>query len=430
MSDILIKPTKKLKGHIRVPSDKSISHRALMIGSMAKGTTTIENLLKADDVMSTLNCLKQLGISIEEKENNHIVQGAGKFGFKKPVNDLDVGNSGTTLRILPGILVGQDFSACLIGDESVSVRPMERVLKPLRMMGAQTVSTEGHAPVTIKGGRLNAIDYHTEVPSAQVKSAILLAGLLAEGKTVVVEDYKSRDHTEKMLQSFGADLKIEGNKVIINGDSELQSQRVVVPGDFSSAAFFIAAGILIPEGEIKLFDVGINENRTGFASVLKRMGCDILGKSEVNLIGNEKIADINVKHCSLKAVKVERAEIPSLIDELPVLAVVASQAEGQTVISGAEELRVKETDRIKTTVSELIKMGADIEERPDGFVVRGPVKLKGAQVESHGDHRLAMALSVAGLIASGETRINQADVTNISFPGFFDVLNFICTGDG
>lgn len=434
MSEEIVLPAEKLRGRILVPADKSISHRALILGSLAKGTTKIENLLDSEDVLSTEKCLRSLGINIEKKDGFLYVEGKGKHGFIKPEEHLDVGNSGTTLRILPGILAGQDFEVELSGDTSVNSRPMERVLKPLRKMGAQAFSTDGHAPVKIQGSHLRGIEYHTEVPSAQIKSAILLAGLFAQGNTAVIEDYKSRDHTELMLKSFGADITVDGNKVTVSGEFELSPQKVKVPGDFSSAAFFIAAGILVPNSIIELENVGINPNRTGMANVLMRMGCDILLSSQRSAVNSqqgiirkriecgERVADIVVSSHKLQATSIEKPEIPSLIDELPVIAVLASQAEGRTVVSGAEELRVKETDRIMTIVTELSKMGAQIEETEDGFVVEGPVKLKGAQVDSHGDHRLAMSLAVAGLVAEGETLIKQADAVNISFPGFFKVL--------
>ena len=423
MSKETVLPAKRLQGEVEVPADKSISHRALMISALAEGVSEITNLLKAEDVLSTLHCLEQLGVSIVLKDGKYLVSGVGKTGFKSPGYELDAGNSGTTLRILPGILAGQGFTATLTGDASVRSRPVERVLKPLREMGAQARSTVGYAPIVITGGNLRGIQYTTEVPSAQVKSAILLAGLLAEGKTAVSEEYKSRDHTEIMLDHFGAEIEIDGNTVTVSGDSNLSAREVVVPGDFSSAFYFAAGALLVPQSEVFLPSVGINPTRSGVATVLERMGAELIDAKSTRTLNGELVSDITVRSAELKATTIERNEIPSLIDELPVIAVLATQAKGKTIVSGAEELRVKETDRISTVVSELKKMGAKIEEKPDGFVVEGPAKLKGAEVDSHGDHRLAMSLAVAALAADGPTVINNAEAVAVSFPGFFKALN-------
>lgn len=411
-----------LKGTIKIPGDKSISHRAVMFGSIAKGDTEITGFLKGDDCMSTIGCFKKLGIDIEVGEDKVTVHGKGLKGLKAPVEILDVGNSGTTIRLISGILSAQNFDSELNGDASIQKRPMKRVINPLSLMGAEIESTnDGYAPLKIKGKKLKGIEYTMPVASAQVKSSILLASLFAEGKTVINEPVASRDHTEIMLNYFGADIKNEKGVITSTPVEELYGKNIEVPGDISSAAFFIAAGLIVPNSHIIIENVGINPTRTGIIDAFKAMG------GYVNIInerksGGELVGDIEVKTSHLKATTLEGSIIPRMIDEIPVFAVAALCAEGTTYVKDAEELKVKESNRIATMSQELGKMGAVITETEDGMIIEGGQRLKGSTVYSHLDHRVAMSCAVAGLIADGATTIEEADCVGISFPDFYEML--------
>ena len=440
MDRIELSKAKSFKGKFSPTPDKSISHRAVIFSSLSKGESIIRNFLRAEDTISTMNAMKMLGIEIQENlippfpplakggkggfSGELVINGNGIYGLKEPFNVIDCGNSGTTIRMLSGVLSGNPFFSVLTGDESLRTRPMGRVITPLRQMGAGIMARgeDRYPPVAIKGGGLNAIRYTMPVASAQVKSAILLAGLYADGETEIIEPAKSRDHTERMLSSFGAEINVDGLSVRIKGGTELKGTGVHVPGDFSSAAFFIIGALLIKDSDITIEGVGINPTRTGLISALKEMGADIEIYNIRNLSG-EPVADIHCKGgAELNAINITKEKIPALIDEFPILCVAATQAEGLTTIRGAEELRVKESDRIKSMATELRKMGAEIEEFDDGLSIMGKRRLKGAFIESYRDHRIAMALSIAALIADGTTTINGVSSVNISFPGFFEIL--------
>ncbi|TAL24518.1 MAG: 3-phosphoshikimate 1-carboxyvinyltransferase [Nitrospirae bacterium] len=425
MSDrIELKRAKKLKGGIIPPPDKSISHRAIILSSISKGRSVIKNFLRAEDTMSTLNAFRKLGVEIDDRGKKIIIEGKGIHGLKEPEDIIDCGNSGTTIRLLSGILSGNSFLSILTGDESLRKRPMGRVIKPLRQMGAEIIARaeDKYPPVVIKGKKLKAIKYDMPMASAQVKSAILLAGLYADGITEITEPIKSRDHTERMLPSYGAEIKVDGLNIKIKGGAELKARDIDVPGDFSSAAFFIVAALLIKNSDIKIKGVGINPTRTGLLDVLKKMGAGIELVNTRDVSG-EPVADIYCKGVKvLKAANISKKQIPALIDEFPILCIAATQADGITTIRGAEELRVKESDRIKAMVEGLRKMGVEVEEFRDGLSIKGNTKLKGALIDSHNDHRIAMAFSIAALIADGTTTINGISAVNISFPGFYKML--------
>lgn len=417
-----------LKGTLTVPGDKSISHRAIMFGSLAEGTTTIHGFLKGADCLSTIDCFRKMGISIEEKEDTIYVHGKGLHGLHKPEETLDVGNSGTTTRLISGILAGQDFDTVLSGDASLNSRPMGRIMKPLSMMGADITSIHdtGCAPLSIKGRSLNAIHYDSPVASAQVKSCVLLAGLYANGKTSVTEPALSRDHTERMLRSFGANIVSDKNTCTITPPETLHGQHIEVPGDISSAAFFIVAALITPNSEIIINNVGINDTRAGILKVCQDMGANItlLNAREE---GGEPVADLLVKTSSLRGTIVEGDIIPALIDELPVIALMACFAKGQTIIKDAHELRVKESDRIAIMTENLGAMGADIIDTDDGFIINSRSDntiptLHGASINCSMDHRIAMTFAVAGLNADGETIITDSDCVDVSYPGFFAQL--------
>ncbi|ADG82449.1 3-phosphoshikimate 1-carboxyvinyltransferase [Thermincola potens] len=417
----------KLRGTIAVPGDKSISHRAVMIGSLAEGPTRIENFLMGADCLSTIRCFRAMGIEISiEKDNIVTLVGKGLRGLQEPGDILDVGNSGTTIRLMTGILSGQPFFSSVTGDESIRKRPMDRVTIPLTRMGAHIWGRENGrlAPLAIKGGELYPIDFVSPVASAQVKSAVLLAGLFASGQTRVEEPVKSRDHTERMLRYFGADIEVEGNRTTVTGFPELTGREVRVPGDISSAAFFIVAGLTTPGSELMLREVGLNPTRDGIIDVLRQMGgrIEILNEREVS---GEPVGDILVKSSLLRGVEIDGAIIPRLIDEIPVLAVAAAVADGETVIRDAAELKVKETNRIATVTMELAKFGVEVDELPDGLRIKGGRKLQAAFCDSHGDHRIAMAMAVAGLVAEGETTIDGWEATDVSFPNFGELLEKI-----
>lgn len=412
-----------LRGELSIPGDKSISHRSIMFGSLAKGTTEITNFLQGADCLSTIACFEKMGIGIENNGDSVIVHGNGLFGLKKPDTILDCGNSGTTTRLISGILAAQDFDVTLTGDDSIKKRPMKRIMDPLSHMGADIRSLEGNgcAPLAITGKKLYGIHYTSKVASAQVKSAILLAGLYADGETKVTEPYVSRNHSEIMLKYFGADVSTEGTTASIRPAKELYGNRIVVPGDISSAAFFIAAGLLVPGSEILLKHVGINPTRDGIITVCRDMGADITLLNE-NTDSGEPTADILVRSSTLRGTEIGGSIIPTLIDELPVIAAMACFAEGQTVIRDAGELKVKESNRIEVMVRNLSAMGADVTETEDGMIIRGGRPLHGAVIDSKLDHRIAMTFAVAGLCAEGETEIKGAECVNISYPGFYQDL--------
>jgi 3-phosphoshikimate 1-carboxyvinyltransferase len=428
MKNLHIFPAKGLQGELSVPGDKSISHRAVMIGALARGLTTVSNFLSSADCLATIACLRQLGIEIGVSAMRCEVRGGGLRGLKRPAGPLYVGNSGTTIRLMSGILAGQDFPVEISGDESIDKRPMGRVARPLREMSAsiegRLVNDELYPPLRIQGGGLRGISYELPVASAQVKSAVLLAGLFAAGETSVIERTASRDHTERMLAHFGAAIRVQGPVARVQGGEEFDGAEVEVPGDISSAAFFLIAAAIVPGAELRLLGVGTNPTRTGIIDVLHRMGAKVTVENE-RILSEEPQADLVSKSGKLKAIKLDGAIIPRIIDEIPAIAVAATQAEGVTEIRGAKELRIKESDRIKTTATELRKMGASVEELADGLKITGPTRLKGAKLESYGDHRIAMALTIAGLVADGETVIEHTDCIDTSFPGFEKLLKSV-----
>lgn len=413
-----------LKGKITVPGDKSISHRAVMFGSIAKGTTEIKGFLQGADCLSTIGCFRKIGVDIINDGNSVTVHGNGLRGLTAPDGILDVGNSGTTTRLISGILAGQKFTSVLNGDASIQKRPMDRVIKPLRMMGADICGHDGtgFTPLTISPAGLSGIHYDSPVASAQVKSCILLAGLYANGTTSVTEPSLSRNHTELMLSAFGADIRSEGCTASIRPADELFGQSVHVPGDISSAAYFIAAGLLGDNNEILIENVGINPTRDGIIRVCRAMGGNIELLNERTESG-EPVADLLVRSSSLHGTVVEGDIIPTLIDEIPVIAVLAAFADGKTVIRDAAELKVKESDRIATVVDNLSRMGADITGTDDGMIINGGNPLHGAVIDTYMDHRLAMSFAIAALNADGTTTINDAEVVNISYPGFYKDLS-------
>jgi len=417
---MIFKKSTPLRGELAVPGDKSISHRAVMLGALAKGTTSVTNFLKGADCLSTISCFEKMGIEIEQLPSEILIHGKGLHGLNAPETILDAGNSGTTTRLLSGILAGQAFCTTLTGDASIQKRPMTRIITPLSQMGGkiESLSDNGCAPLKITGHPLKPIHYLSPVSSAQVKSCVLLAGMYADGITKVTEPYLSRNHSELMLRSFGADVISEGTTAAITGNPVLEGQNVIVPGDISSAAYFIAAGLLIPGSEILIKDVGINPTRDGILKVCADMGADIqlLNKREY---GKEPVADILVKHSELKATVIEGALIPTLIDELPMLAVMAAFAQGTTVIRDAQELKVKESNRLDIIVQHLSVMGADIIPTEDGMEIHGGKPLKGAVLDSYMDHRIAMSFAVAGMAADGETEILNASCVDISYPEFY-----------
>ena len=424
MDRIEFNKAKRFKGEFSPTPDKSISHRAVIFSSLSHGTSVIKNFLRAEDPLSTIKAFRALGVEIDESGEEVIIRGKGIHGLKEPNDVIDCGNSGTTIRMLSGVLAGNPFFSVLSGDQSLRSRPMGRVITPLSRMGAEIFgrADNKYPPLAIKGKPLQAMHYVLPVASAQVKSAIILAGLYTDGVTEITEPAQSRDHTERMLPSFGAEIRTNGLHITIKGGAEMQGREICVPGDFSSAAFFIVGALLIRDSDVTIKGVGINPTRTGLLNALKAMGADIEVHNTREVSG-EPVADI---HCSgggeLKAVTLTKKDIPSLIDEFPILCVAATQANGITSIRGAEELRVKESDRIKSMVTELRKMGAEIEEFEDGLSIRGKIGLTGGNIESYGDHRIAMAMAIAGLIAEGTTVIQGISSVNISFPGFFDIV--------
>lgn len=412
-----------LRGEISVPGDKSISHRAVMFGALAKGTTEVTHFLQGADCLSTIDCFRRMGIDIENTPSRILVHGKGLGGLTAPSAALDVGNSGTTLRLISGILAGQDFKVLLDGDASIRRRPMKRIMTPLSMMGAGIESLKGNgcAPLSIAGRPLHAIHYQSPVASAQVKSCVLLAGLYADGTTRVTEPALSRNHTELMLHFFGAQVLSEGTTASIQPSPTLEGRFIQVPGDISSAAYFIAAALLIPGSEVLIRNVGVNPTRDGILRVCQAMGADITRLNERSDSG-ELTADLLVRHSSLRGTVIEGDLIPTLIDELPVIAVMAALAKGTTVIRDAAELKVKESDRIQVMTENLTRMGADVEATEDGMIIHGGSSLQGAIIDSHQDHRVAMSFAVAALAAEGETEIRDASCVSISYPEFYQDL--------
>ncbi|MFA9408574.1 MAG: 3-phosphoshikimate 1-carboxyvinyltransferase [Candidatus Dadabacteria bacterium] len=421
---IIIGSSKPLKGEIAPPGDKSISHRSLMLGSLATGTTLVRDFLISDDTLSTANAMRALGASIEISGTQVLVKGNGLHGLKEPDKIIDCGNSGTTTRLLIGLLSPQQFTSTLTGDKYLQARPMKRVVGPLAQMGAKINGNEegNKLPLTIIGSNLKGISYELPVASAQVKSAILLAGLYAEGETEVIEPEPSRDHTERMLSYLGVPIKKNGHSIKINKVSKINPGEIIVPSDISSAAFFIVAALITPGSEVLIKNVGINPLRTGIIDILKNMGGDIeiINERDVN---GEPIGDILTRSSNLHATEISGDVIPKAIDELPLVAVAASFAEGETLIKDAKELRVKETDRIHAMATELGKLGAEVEEFEDGMSIIGTQALTGATCSSWGDHRIAMSIAIAALRAKGETEIIEADCVSVSYPGFFEVID-------
>lgn len=431
MSVRTIAPTRGLKGEVTIPGDKSISHRSIMLGSIALGTTEITHFLDGADCLSTIDCFRKMGVEIERKPSSILVHGKGLRGLTAPASTLNVGNSGTTTRLISGILSGQNFATTLSGDDSLNSRPMKRIMTPLNTMGAhiRSLNDNGCAPLHIRPGALHGIHYQSPVASAQVKSAVLLAGLYADSPTSVTEPALSRNHTELMLQGFGAyvatDLHTDGTATAhVEPCKELYGQQICVPGDISSAAYFIAAALLVPGSELLVKNVGTNFTRAGFLKVCKAMGADIETVSQT-IEGGESRADLLVRYSHLKGTVIEGDIIPTLIDEIPMIAIMAAFADGQTVIRDAAELKVKETNRIYTVTAGLKAMGAVITPTDDGMIIEGTGHLNGASIQSYLDHRIAMAFSVAGLASDGETQIVDSQCVDVSYPEFYATLNSV-----
>ena len=431
MSVRTIAPTRGLKGEVTIPGDKSISHRSIMLGSIALGTTEITHFLEGADCLSTIDCFRKMGVEIERKPSSILVHGKGLRGLTAPASTLNVGNSGTTTRLISGILSGQNFATTLSGDDSLNSRPMKRIMTPLNTMGAhiRSLNDNGCAPLHIRPGALHGIHYQSPVASAQVKSAVLLAGLYADSPTSVTEPALSRNHTELMLQGFGAyvatDLHTDGTATAhVEPCKELYGQQICVPGDISSAAYFIAAALLVPGFELLVKNVGTNFTRAGFLKVCKAMGADIETVSQT-IEGGESRADLLVRYSHLKGTVIEGDIIPTLIDEIPMIAIMAAFADGQTVIRDAAELKVKETNRIDTVTAGLKAMGAVITPTDDGMIIEGTGHLNGASIQSYLDHRIAMAFSVAGLASDGETQIVDSQCVDVSYPEFYATLNSV-----
>ena len=413
-----------LKGSFELIGDKSISHRAVMFSSISKGHNKISNFLMGEDCLSTISCFRKMGVDIQIDGKDVYVKGNGLYGLQKPKEILDVGNSGTTIRLMMGILAGNKFDATLIGDNSIAKRPMKRVTDPLRLMGCNIEGKDdaNYTPIKIYGGDLKAIDYHMPVASAQVKSALILASLYANDTSFIYEKVKSRNHTEIMLKSFGADINVENLKISVNPVNELFSQDIYVPGDISSAAFIIVSALITKGSEVIIKNVGLNETRTGIIDVVKNMNGNIEIINE-RLVGGELVGDLLVRYTKdLCATTIDKAIIPRLIDEIPVIAVLATQAEGTTIIKDAQELKVKESNRIKSMVENLKILGADIEELEDGMIIKGKSKLNGGKIKTFKDHRIAMAFSTLNLISDEKIKLDDEDCINVSFPGYFDLI--------
>ena len=410
-----------VRGELKVPGDKSISHRAIILGSIAEGKTKVDGFLLGDDCINTIKCFQKLGVSIDQAGEQIVIAGRGLAGLKEPKAVLHVGNSGTTIRLLLGLLAGRPFHSILLGDDSIAKRPMDRVAVPLRKMGAKIDGRNqgSYPPISIRGGNLHGIRYESPIASAQVKSAILLAGLQAEGTTSVTEPAPSRDHTQRIFAAFGADIASKNATVQLQGQQVLKAAHIRVPADISSAAFFIVAALITENSELVLKDVGINPTRSGIIDALLAMGANISLTNE-RMFNNEPVADIHVTSSQLKNIEISGGIIPRLIDEIPILALAATQAEGKMVIKDAEELKVKETNRINAVVSQLKTLGANIESTEDGMIITGKTKLRGGFVHSLGDHRIGMMLAIASLISEKETTIEGEDCIRISYPNFFN----------
>ncbi len=418
-NSFLIRPTSGLRGKVSVPGDKSISHRAVLFGALAEGTTQVRGWLAAGDTEASLRCIQALGVPVERHSLNEMVLHGGQL--QKPDAPLNFVNAGTGIRLAAGIMVGQPFACVMDGSDQLRRRPMKRIITPLRLMGAQIDGVDDRAPLAVEPVQLRGIRYEMPMASAQVKSAVLLAALFAQGETTVIEPGPARDHTERMLSAMGAELVTEGNSVTLLPGRALRAQNFSVPGDFSSAAFLITAACIVPGSDITITGVNLNPTRTGLLDVLLEMGADII-VTETGLEAGEPAGDIRVRHSVLKGAEIGGDVVVRMIDEFPVLMVAALQAEGRTVVRDAQELRVKETDRLSVMTAELRKLGADIIETEDGFIIEGVQKLMGAQVDGHDDHRVAMSLTVAGLLADEQTVVDDAKCAGDSFPGFAETL--------
>ena len=421
--------SKGLRGTIRVPGDKSISHRSIIFGSLAKGETKVYDILRGEDVLSTIQVFRDLGVSIQDDGDVIRIQGVGFQGLQAPTAPLDMGNSGTSIRLISGVLAGQDFAVTMVGDDSLSKRPMDRVAIPLRQVGVE-IAGQGERdcpPLHEKGThQLQPIHYRLPVASAQVKSALIFAALQAEGESTIIEKEKTRDHTEDMIRQFGGEIQVDGKTIRIQGGQEFQGQEVIVPGDISSAAFWLVAGLILPDSVIKIENVGINQTRTGILDVIQEMRGDLTMEDR-----DEKAvsASLTVKTSSLKGIRIDGELIPRLIDELPIIALLATQANGQTVIADAEELRVKETDRIQVAADSLNAMGANVVPREDGMIITGPTPLHGADLETFGDHRIGMMAAIAALLVrDGNVVLDRAEAINTSYPSFFEDLETLLHG--
>lgn len=423
---MIIKRANSMKGELTVPGDKSISHRGIMFGAIAEGTTELEGFLDGADCRSTISCFRQMGIEISQDHDRVQIHGKGLYGLRQPKDMLDAGNSGTTVRLISGILAGQPFTTQLTGDASIQKRPMKRIMTPLSLMGASIRSLAGNdcAPLEIHGGSLVPIHYDSPVASAQVKSCVLLAGLYAEGQTSVTEPVPSRDHTERMLSGFGAEITSRERTATVTGHPRLIGQHIMIPGDISSAAYFIAAGLICPNSDLYIRNVNTNPTRAGILTVAKQMGAKITMENQ-RIVSGEEVCDIHVVSSDLHGTQIDRELIPSLIDEIPVIAVMAAFAEGTTVIKDAQELKVKESNRIDSVTENLNAMGGDVIPTEDGMIIRGGRPLHGTRILTRSDHRIAMSFAIAGLAADGETTFDDPGCIDISYPTFFETLRSI-----
>ncbi len=426
MQSYTVQPASSLRGEISVPGDKSISHRSIMLGSLARGTTTVRGFLRGEDNMATLNAFRLMGVEIVDDGNLLTIAGRGLHGLMEPGDVIDCGNSGTSIRLLTGLLAGQRFFSVLTGDRYLRNRPMKRVVVPLGEMGAIIHGRDGgeKAPLAITGRALMGIDYSSPVASAQVKSALLLAGLYAEGETRVTEPHRSRDHSERMLAHFGAELRVTATGAALTGGQELTGREIVVPGDISSAAFFLVAGLIVPGSELLITGVGVNPTRSGIIDILQTMGGDIQ-LLNVRELSGEPVADLLVRSSLLKGIEIGGDLVPRAIDEFPVVAIAAAFAEGSTTVRDAKELRVKETDRIAATAANLRLAGVTVVENPDGMIITGRGRLDGCSVDSRGDHRIAMAMLIGGLASSGATTVTDVECIATSFPSFLPLLELV-----
>jgi len=410
-----------ISGTLNLPGDKSISHRAVMLSSLSNGRSELRNLSSADDVVSTISCLKSCGLKYDKTSNGVIINGGN---FVDPNQPLDCGNSGTTMRLLLGLLSGQGINATLIGDESLSKRPMKRIINPLKQMGLKIISNDYKSPIKIQKSKLNGISYHSPIASAQIKSSLLFSGLGAAGTTMITEPILSRNHSEIMLSNLGAKIKTNDLSISISKSNNFSPLNLTIPSDTSTASFFIAAASLISDSRLKFNRLLLNPTRTGFLNAIKKMGCTIKFIN-TSIENGEKIGNVEVYHQKLKGITIDKNDVPSIIDELPILALMATQAHGITKVSGAEELRVKESDRIEAICDNLKNMGADVEELDDGFIIKGPTKLNGALIKTYDDHRIAMTFEIASLIAEGKTQLDNNSCISISFPEFYSTLESI-----